>query len=103
MLPSAHIAASAMALVVHPFSPRSRMSCSAAARMWARVPVAAASVTIRSFLFVMVSHVAAHEDRGDHGGEDQERDRHEQADVDGVDEGGLNGMGQSGVAPGLGV
>src|SRR5437870_12094178 len=92
MLPSAHLAISAIALVVVAFRPRSRMSCSAAARMWARVPVTASSVAICGGFLVVVADMAADEHGGDDGGEDQEADRHEQPHVDGVDEGGLHGL-----------
>src|SRR6266542_5907250 len=103
MLPSAHLAISAIALVVVAFSPRSRMSCSAAARMWARVPVTASSVAIGGRLLVVIADVAAYEERRDDGGEDQEADGHEQADVDGVDERVLYGTGERGVGSPLGV
>src|SRR5712691_7616441 len=101
MLPSAHLAISAIALVVVAFRPRSRMSCSAAARMWARVPVTASSVAKLGRLLVVIADVAAYEERGDDGGEDQEADRHEQPHVDGVDEGVLHGACQRRVGSAL--
>src|SRR2546427_12301451 len=113
MLPSAHPARSAMALVVAPFRPRSLISSWAAARMWSRVPMIS-SVAIRGGLLVVVAHVAPDEERRDDGGQDQEADRHEDPDVDGMDEGALHGLRQrravgpqlsvagGGAGPGLG-
>src|SRR5919201_5110017 len=104
MLPSAQRAISAIALVVSPFMPRSLLSCSAAAKMWARVPLTASSVAMRGHLTFVIPYVAADEQRGDHRSEDQEPDRHEQADVDGVHEGALHGLREGGpVGADLGV